>query len=321
LGVAQSIYGLQKQLSQLIMKTILNVLVFTAVCIASLASDAFGCACGCGVFQVGTRWMMVTAPGPRLFLQYSYLNQNLNWSNTQQVSPDLNADKLITTSFYTLGMQYMVNRDWGFMASSQVWDRYREGIDDDGNAFTIRHQAFGDTRIMGLYTGLSEDMSTAVSAGLKLPTGPINQSLLDRDTQIGTGTTDALLSAYQMGQEDGWGWFVQGSLSYPLNERDGYKPGNDLNAAVGAHYDNWSSSYGIIPIASLVGTFRGSDRGLQSDPENTGYSRIFFSPGVEVLAGRGLHFDAEFGIPLYSNIRGYQLISPWLLNTTVSYQF
>ena len=82
-----------------------------------------------------------------------------------------------------------------------------------------------------------------------------------------------------------------------------------------------SSSYSIIPIASVVASFRGSDSGPQADPDNTGFTRLFFSPGVEVIVGRGLHFDAEFGIPLYSNIRGYQLISPWLLNTTVSYQF
>jgi hypothetical protein len=171
-----------------------------------------------------------------------------------------------------------------------------------------------------MYTGFSEDMSTAVMAGLKLPTGPIDQTLLDRDTQIGTGTTDALLSAYQMGQEGTWGWFVQGSLVYPLNEREGYKPGNDFNAAIGFHYDRLTSSSNIIPIASIVGSFRGSDSGDLSDPDNTGYSRIFFSPGLELIVGRGLHFDVEVGVPLYSNVHGYQLISPWLLNTSVSYQ-
>lgn len=301
------------------MKTIVAVFLFTLFCLASMPSGALGCACGCGVFQVGTRWMMITSPGPRLFLQYSYLNQNQNWSNLKQVSSDLNSDKLIQTSFYTLGLQYMVDRDWGVMVQTQVWDRYGEGIDDDGNAFTVRHLAMGDTRLMGMYTGFSEDMSTALMIGVKLPTGPISQTLLDRDTQIGTGTTDALLSAYQMDQEVGWGWFVQGSLSYPLNNRDGYKPGNDFNCALGIHYDDLSST--VIPMASLVASVRGGDSGLQADPDNTGYSRIFFSPGAEVILGRELHFDVEFGIPLYTNVRGYQLISPYLINTTLSYQF
>ena len=203
----------------------------------------------------------------------------------------------------------------------QYWDRYREGIDAGGNPFNVRHGAIGDIKLMGMYTGFSEDMSTAVMFGLKLPTGPIDERLLDRDTQIGTGTTDALLSVYQMDQEDGWGWFAEGSLVYPINERDGYKPGNEFNAAVGVHYDGLLSSFSVVPIASMVTSFRSRDGGAQADPDNAGYTRIFFSPGVEVIFGSALHFDFEFGIPLYSNVNGYQLVSPRLLNSTLSYQF
>lgn len=304
-----------------LVKTILNALLCVTICMASFPRTAIGCACGCSVFSVGTRWMMITSPGPRLFLQYSYLDQNRNWSNLRQASPDLNSDKLITTSFYTLGMQYMANRDWGVMVGVPLWDRYRNGIDDDGNTFTVRHRSIGDIKVMGMYTGFSEDMSTAVAAGLKLPTGPISENLLDRDTQIGTGTTDALLSAYQMDQKDGWGWYVQGSIVYPMNERDGYKPGYDFNAALGVHYDRLTSSFGVVPMASIVTSFRGRDSGSKADPDNTGYTRIFLSPGIEVVLAREVHFDLEFGLPLYSNINGYQLISPWLLNSTLSYQF
>jgi hypothetical protein len=271
--------------------------------------------------MVGTRWMMVTSPGARFFLQYSYLNQNLNWSGSGQVSSELNSDKLISTSFYTFGLQYGFNRDWGMMLGSQVWDRYVEGIDDGGNPYSVRHHALGDTKVMGMYTGFSEDMSTALMFGVKLPTGPIDQSHLDRDTQIGTGTTDALLSAYQMDQEDRWGWYVQGALVYPLNEREGYRPGNDFNAAFGVHYDALITSHSIAPIASVVASIRGQDSGSQSDPANTGFTRIFFAPGVELLVSQAFHVDAEFGVPLYSHVNGYQLISPYLLNATISYQF
>ncbi|HUN67064.1 MAG TPA: hypothetical protein VMW43_13310 [Bacteroidota bacterium] len=295
------------------------LLLFIQLILAASAAEA--CACGCGVFQVGTRWMMVTSPGPRLFLQYAYLDQSQNWSNTGQVSPDLNDDRLIRTSFFTLGGQYMFDRSWGVMASVPVWDRIWQGIGDDGTSTSVRHQAVGDVKLMGMYTGFSEDMSTGIMAGLKLPTGPIAQTVLDRDTQIGTGTTDALFTAYQMGQETGWGWFVQGSANLPLYERDGYRPGADFNCAAGIHFDNLFPSAGIAPLASLIGSFRGSDSGPAADPANTGYSRIFFSPGVEMNLQNGFRLDAEVGIPLYSNIRGYQLISPLLLNTSLSYQF
>jgi hypothetical protein len=297
-----------------------KILLFAALVFAS-PSDALSCACGCSVYFVGTRWMMVTSSGTRLFFQYSYLDQSQNWSGLQQASSDLNSDKLITTSFYTLGMQHMVNRDWGFMVSAPLWDRYRSGIDDGGNAFSVRHRSIGDAKVMGTYTGFSEDMSTAISFGLKLPTGRFNETLLDRDTQIGTGTTDVLLSAYQMAQEQGWGWYVQGAFVSPLGERGGYKPGNDFNAAVGIHYDGLSSSLGVVPIASIVASLRGRDSGTQADPENSGYARLFASAGVEVVLGRSVHFDFEAGLPLFSHVNGNQLVSPQLLNSTLSYQF
>jgi hypothetical protein len=301
------------------MNSILKGLICAAILFASLPPEAFGCACGCGVYLVGTRYMMVTATGARVFLQYSYLDQNQNWSGVHQASPELNSDRLLTTGFYTLGVQTMINREWGAMGSVQYWDRSREGIEEGGSAFTVRHGAFGDMKLMGMYTGFSEDMSTGLMFGLKLPTGPFSQSLLDRDTQIGTGSTDALLSAYQMDQEQNWGWYIQGSLAYPLNERDGYKPGNEFNAAIGFHYDGLSSF--VVPIASLVTSFRDRDSGPQADPDNTGYARIFFSPGVEVILGNAFHFDFEFGLPLYTNTNGYQLVAPHLLNSTLSYQF
>ncbi len=215
----------------------------------------------------------------------------------------------------------MANRDWGVMVSVPLWDRYRDGIDELGNPFSVRHRSLGDAKIMGMYTGFSDDMSTGLTFGLKLPTGSFHQSLLDRDTQIGTGTTDGLLSAYQMAQEEGWGWFIQAALGYPLNERDGYKPGNELNAALGIHYDGWSSSIGVVPMASIVASLRGRDGGPQGDPTNTGYSRLFISAGVEVVLNNSLHFDFETGVPLASHVNGNQLLAPQLINSTLSYQF
>jgi hypothetical protein len=265
--------------------------------------------------------MMVTLPGTRLFFQYSYLDQSQNWSGLQRAPSDLNSDKLITTSFYAFGMQYMAKRDWGLMVSVPLWDRYRSGIDDDGNAFSVRHRSIGDAKVMGMYTGFSDDMSTALSFGLKLPTGRFNETLLDRDTQIGSGTTDVSLSAYQMAQENGWGWYIQGALVSPLSERNGYKPGNDFSAAVGFHYDGLNSSFGVVPIASIVASLRGRDSGTQADPENSGYARLFVSAGVEVVLSKSIHFDFDTGLPIYSRVNGNQLISPQLLNSTLSYQF
>ena len=57
----------------------------------------------------------------------------------------------------------------------------------------------GDIRIMGMYTGLSEDMSTGLLAGAKFPSGSWTYPHANRDTQIGSGSADLLLGAYHLG--------------------------------------------------------------------------------------------------------------------------
>jgi hypothetical protein len=71
------------------------------------------------------------------------------------------------------------------------------GNNDDVQRFDIN--SIGDIRLQGMYTGLSEDMSTGFTLGLKLPTGDWHYPPLDRDTQIGTGSTDLLFGAYHLG--------------------------------------------------------------------------------------------------------------------------
>ena len=67
------------------------------------------------------------------------------------------------------------------------------GIPGAPDVETYRHSALGDIRVLGTYTGFSADMSSGLSVGLKLPTGDWTYPNFDRDTSIGTGTTDLLL--------------------------------------------------------------------------------------------------------------------------------
>jgi hypothetical protein len=52
---------------------------------------------------------------------------------------------------------------------------------------------------MGMYTGFFSDLSTGVMFGLKFPSGVYTAAGLDRDTQIGTGSTDLILGAFHRG--------------------------------------------------------------------------------------------------------------------------
>ena len=63
-----------------------------------------------------------------------------------------------------------------------------------------------------MYTGFFKDMSTGIMFGVKLPSGTFTAPGLDRDNQIGTGSTDLLLGAYHRGLLSGdnaWQYFSQ----------------------------------------------------------------------------------------------------------------
>lgn len=262
---------------------------------------------------------MPTTSGFGAYLQYNYMNQTKNWGDWRSASPDANPDQEIRTSFYTVGFRYMADRDWGFMAESPVWDRYFRTAGDAGEIASVNHTSFGDARILGMYAGLSEDMSTGLEFGLKLPTGAFHESLLDRDTQIGSGTTDLLLGGYQMGQEDGWGWFAQLMWQHAFSPREGYRPGDSFDVNLGAHFDGLLNSLRIVPMLQLAGSFRGTDGGANADPENTGYERLYVSPGIEAVIAPQISFYGDLKIPLLTHVRGVQLVAPALVNLTMSY--
>jgi hypothetical protein len=266
-------------------------------------------------------WGMPTSSGIRMTLLYDYMDQRTNWSDWRTAASNLNSDRELRTNFYTLGLQYMANREWGVMIEIPVWDRYFVTTDETGITASAYHTSLADIRVMGMYTGLSEDMSTGIVFGLKLPTGPFSQSLLDRDTQIGTGTTDVLFGGYRMGQEDGWGWYVQALLQHALSPRDDYRPGDNFDLSIGMHYDNLLENHNIVPNLQLVASFRGMDRGSNASPDNTGYERLYVSPGIEVNAGGHLTFFGNLKIPIITHVRGYQLVAPALSTVTLSYRF
>jgi len=118
----------------------------------------------------------------------------------------------------------MLRCKWGFIVEAPVRNRYFE-TNDAGNQASVNRTSLADIRVLGMYTGISEDTSTAIQFGLKLPTGSFNQSLRDGDTQIGSGTIDLFLGGYQVRQLDAWGWFGQVLWEHAFNTHIGYRLG------------------------------------------------------------------------------------------------
>lgn len=296
-----------------------------AFALALAPSAGWACACGCGVFGVGTSSLFPSGSGGTVSLEYDLADQNRNWSGGSRAPAADNEDKQVRTSFFTARGQYMIDRRWGVVAEVPIWDRTVR-MDEGMGVESVHNTALGDIRLMGVYTGLSADMSTGVILGAKLPTGDSNHPGLERDMQIGTGSTDLLLGAYHMGpiSKDGrWVYFIQGMWEQPLAYRDGYKVGGEVNAAAGVYYDSIPLARGkvkVAPVLQLIASHRGSDHGPEGDPDNSGYQRLMVSPGIEVDAGEvKLYGDVEF--PVYQHVRGQQLVAPAMVKLIVSRRF
>lgn len=299
-------------------------LLYVFLLLGAVPNIAIACACGCGVFDVQTGTMFPTGEGGTVWAEYDFMNQNINWNGSRSATAANNADKVIRTHFMTVGGEYMFNRSWGVMGELPYWERYFQTTDGNNNLVGFNHDNFGDVRLKGVYSGFSPDMSTGVTFGLKLPTGDYKYANFDRDTEIGTGSTDLLLGAYHMGRltsDNVWSWFVNGELDVPFIVSPGYRPGSEFNAASGVYYEKWSlAGIKITPIAQAIASYRLNDRGLAGHPDQSGYKRVLLSPGVEVSKG-SWRLLADVALPAYQNVTGNQLTAPALFKVNLSHDF
>jgi hypothetical protein len=288
------------------------------------------CACGCGVFDVGTSSMFPNGQGGMAFLNYDYQNQNQNWSGSSSAPAANNGDKQIETHFVTLGMQYMFNSSWGAQIELPYWNRTFVTDLNFGSApasvVSRSWSGLGDIRAEGIYTGFFADQSAGVTFGLKLPTGDFNydSDVVDRDSQIGTGSTDILLGGFYRGnltKDEKWDWFAQTLLDVPTLTQNQYRPGVELDSAVGIDYKGFSiGRMKISPVAQAIISYRSSDSGAAADPENSGYERLLLSPGVEFHI-HPVKIYADVEIPVLQHFNGNQLAAPLMVKVSVSYMF
>ena len=272
-----------------------------------------------------------------MWLQYEFMDQYIDWHATQPASAAQNNDKYIRTNFMEAGLQYMFNRSWGVMLEAPYWVRDYKGAYQGNNEdiHWYQNNSIGDIRIQGMYTGISEDMSTGLLMGVKVPSGDWTYPPYDRDTEIGTGSTDLLMGAYRLGtfptqlgtvpltfRDRPFNWFVQVNYDLPLWEQDHYTPGREVDGAVGAYY-NFGTVGALNELAPML-TFLASDRtrdtGANADPADSGYTRFLIAPGGEMKLGI-IRAYADIEIPIFQNMRGFQLTAPFATKLILSYSF
>jgi hypothetical protein len=314
--------------------------------VALTPSDARACACGCGIFEVATASMFPEGPGGMVYLDVDYQNQYKNWSGNSRSPAANNGDKEISTVWVTSGFQYFFDSSWGMQVEVPYANRTFKTETGDPNAApgtvtSMNWGDLGDIRVKGVYTGFSDDLSTGLTFGLKLPTGnyTYNNAFgdVDRDSEIGTGSTDLLLGAYhrqRFSRHSKFDWFAQAQVDIPMLTRDGYRPGIEADESLGIDYRGWSfGKLRISPVAQAIFAERTSDSGDNASggvndddapdaqgAKNSGYERILLSPGLEFdLHPFSLYTAVE--LPVFQHVTGNQLVSPALFKVVFAYHF
>jgi hypothetical protein len=295
-----------------------------------MQNSSWACACGCGVFDVGTASMFPSGQGGTIWEEYDFMDQTHDWGGTSKASDEDNGDKQIRSSFIDTGFQYMFSRQWGLSIELPYVHRYfktdnnfPETAGESPDIQSFDHSAIGDMRIQGVYTGFSPDMSTGLTFGFKVPTGDWTYPGFDRDTNIGSGSTDALLGGFHRGtiMFSDFDYFIQNLLDQPFLTQGGYRPGTEDDAALGVYYKSWYlGGVKVTPVAEVENSYRSRDRGWAADPTDSGYERILLAPGIELDYKKVmLYFDV--GFPVYTFTEGYQLVTSAFYKVTVSYMF
>jgi hypothetical protein len=318
-----------------------------------IPAEALACACGCAVFDVGSTALFPKEGdhGGAVYFEWDYSNQNTNWSGLSKAPAANNGQKDILTNWFVVGLNYMVNRDWGFNVRMPTANRSllndNNFPEDPGQPTDLQKYSVstvGDIELTGMYTGFSDDMSKGIIFGLQVPTGNWRAYGFDRDTQIGTGATSLILGGFWRGMitgDNAWQYFVQGRMLAPIathseniptfgSDPGDYRPGIQFDTAIGVVYNNWyhvGPLDKIAPVVQLIYSHREPDSGAAADPANTGYDRLYISPGVDFTKvvddanNRTLKLYGDIEIPIYQRMNGNQLVAPFLSKVILAYTF
>jgi hypothetical protein len=312
-----------------------------ALAFGAAMSNVTSANCGAAFCTVNTDWNaqgVYAVPGARVELRYEYVNQDQLRSGRSKVDQgptDAEHDEVSTRNqAWFATFDYNFASGWGASAVVPVVQRDHRHIANDAGTRTPEEWDFtslGDVRVAARYQvplSAPDAMRQRVGGilfGLKLPTGETTVSNADgeraeRSLQPGTGTTDAFVGGYYKVQlpAQGLSWFVQAAFTTALTNHDEYRPGNKVTADLGLNYQATDTLAVLLQLNML---WRGRDIGAQAEPEETGGTYVFVSPGVSVNLGRHVQLFALVQLPVYQYVNGLQLTADWGATGGIGYRF
>ena len=192
--------------------------------------------------------MLPMDSGVTASVDYLYQDQNRNWSGASRAPAADNPDRDIRTGVASLAVQDVLSEAWSVRADLPYETRHFEttGGASGDDRVDLDYSGIGDMRLQGVYTGLSPGFVTGLTFGLQVPTGSFTRNDafgdIDRDTELGSGSTDVLLGAFRrlnFGDYMRWSGFTQVLIDVPVLTQSGYRPGAEVDGAFGAYYSGW----------------------------------------------------------------------------------
>jgi hypothetical protein len=297
--------------------------------------------CGAAFCTVNTDWSSqgaMTDPGVRFDLRYEFIDLDQPRSGTDRIGVGAiprHHDEVETRNHnWVANAEWVASPRWAVSLALPYVDREHLHIHNHRGAQLPERWDFrglGDARLQARYAFGTETSADSMAFrtwgltfGAKLPTGKhdvanAEGALAERTLQPGTGTTDALLGVYWHGATaQGWSWFARAQAVLPMNERDGYKPGRQLQLDGGARY---GASRSFAWLVQVNASWRGRDSGVEAEPEDSGQRALHVSPGVSWSLGRDAQLYAFVQVPLYQRVNGVQLTADWSALAGVSFRF
>lgn len=303
----------------------------------AVAPSARACgACGCTLHSDWATQGFGIKPGWRFDLRYDYFNQDQLRSGTRSVDRntfelpnEMEIQEKTINRNLTATLDYSPSADWGVSLLIPVFNRYHATIaEGDTDPTFSQGKGLGDVRLLGRYQGFSDSHAFGVQFGVKLPTGDTKQTFhagaqagepLDRGLQLGSGTTDLLFGVYAFGElAPEWGVFGQVLFQKPLAEKDGFKPGDGVNANLGIRYTGHA---GFTPHLQLNVRAEGRESGINADVDNSGATLVYLSPGVTFNLSSRFQVYAFAQVPVAQRVTGLQIEPRWSASLGLHWSF
>lgn len=308
-----------------------------ALCVLAVSAHA---SCGAAFCLINTDWSAQgawTDEGVRADLHDEYIDQDKPRHGRDTVGvgeiPRDHDEVETRNRNIVAAFDWSFAPDWGVGVTLPYVDRYHLHIHDGPAGKVPESWSFrelGDVRVQAHHlafssTNAERPRSWGFNVGLKLPTGRHDVAngegeVAERTLQPGSGTTDALLGVYWHGAAplEGWSWFSRAQAVLPLDSRDEYKPGNQLQLDAGVRYA-WGQNAGFMLQANYIA--KGRDKGAQAEPDDSGARQLFVSPGLSYNVTRDAQVYAFVQLPVYQAMNGVQLTADWSALAGVSLRF